>query len=361
MANRRSPPLPTFGRKSGSETAPPTQNARPVWRRREWVRVPPRSREPQTPADRLLAEFDAYLITKNRSPLTREEYMRDLILFGRFITNALENQEKQIFPELLTVDSSHINSFLMYLFGPRKLAPKTIRRKLAVLRTFYQFLKKRHHRVDNPARDFDPPDIQKNTIVKSLKTDQIRAILETPPIAGRTETQIKRDRAILETLYASGIRRAEIVALDVADVDLNARTMKVTGKGNKQRMVFITEPAAQAIRDYLVLRPTGYNQDQALFLSRRRTRLSTRQLWEIVTEITRVSKAANASPHMFRHSFATHLLENGADIRSVQKLLGHEDVSTTQIYADVSIEHIRKQFDSAHPGQQSQAPPAKNP
>lgn len=283
---------------------------------------------------------------RNRSPLTCKAYRADLVLFGRFLAGNVADRTATAFPHLLSASTSDVRRFLQFLLG-RNLSARSISRKIATLRTFYQHLRREGHRTDNPARDIDPPTLPKR-LPKAIPEADVQRILSAKPIAGRTEMQIRRDRAILETLYASGIRRAEIVGLDVTDVDLARRSMRVVGKGNKQRTVFINDSAVAAIGAYLAMRPEG--ADSALFLSRRKTRLSSRQLWEIVRDIASVvGGLPRISPHTFRHSFATHLVEHGADIHSVQKLLGHESIATTEIYADISLVHIREQYDRAQP------------
>jgi site-specific recombinase XerD len=167
-------------------------------------------------------------------------------------------------------------------------------------------------------------------------------------LAGRSDFQRARDAAMLEVLYASGIRRAELVGLNVNDVDLGRRRMRVIGKGNKERLVIINLTAVDALRRYLALRPAS--ADPAFFLSRRKRRLSVRQLWEIFRDIAAVSKVtARVTPHTLRHSFATHLLENGADIMTIKELLGHESLASTQIYMKATIDHMSKVYDAAHP------------
>ncbi|MDQ2664157.1 MAG: tyrosine-type recombinase/integrase, partial [Candidatus Eremiobacteraeota bacterium] len=170
--------------------------------------------------------------------------------------------------------------------------------------------------------------------------------------AGKTDFQRLRDRAIMELLYASGIRRAELVGLNLSDIDLDRRVMRVIGKGNKQRTVFLNRAAADAIRTYLGVRPRS--TDEALFLSRLNTRLSHRQAWVVFRDFAQLSGLQkHVTPHVMRHSFATHLLENGADIMTIKELLGHENLSTTQIYTNVSLEHMRRSYEEAHPRDRS--------
>jgi site-specific recombinase XerD len=149
-------------------------------------------------------------------------------------------------------------------------------------------------------------------------------------------------------LYASGVRRAEVVSMNLEDVDLSTRTIRIMGKGRKQRLVIINRTTADAFRDYLNVRPAS--KDSAFFLGQTKRRLSTRHLWEIFHRIHTLSGISpKASPHTLRHSFATHLLEHGVDLITIQELLGHESVATTQIYTNVSYEHKKRAYDEAHP------------
>ncbi|HEX8807278.1 MAG TPA: tyrosine-type recombinase/integrase, partial [Candidatus Aquilonibacter sp.] len=172
-------------------------------------------------------------------------------------------------------------------------------------------------------------------------------------VAGKSDFMRLRDLAMMELLYASGIRRAELVGLNVSDVDLEKRRMRVLGKGNKQRTVFINQASADAIRRYLAVRPR--TPDEALFISKRKTRMSHRQAWVIFRQFVELSGLTkHVTPHVMRHSFATHLLENGADLMTIKELLGHESLSTTQIYTNVSLEHMRRSYEEAHPRDRSE-------
>jgi site-specific recombinase XerD len=289
------------------------------------------------PADTTIAAFVNELhYARGRSPRTCEAYARDLELFGAFIDGDVAKAER-----------SQIKAFVLELAGKRRYMPAAIRRKLVALRRFYRYLIVEAVREDDPTVGIDPPKLPKRLPVV-LREDDVARLLRTPSPAGRTDFQKYRDRAILEVLYASGIRRAEVASLDLADVDLDRRIMRVTGKGNKQRTVLINEAAADAMRAYLGYRPRS--SDQAFFIGRRGERLGVRAVWEIVKTIERLSgMSVHATPHVMRHSFATHLLENGADLMTIKELLGHESLATTQIYTNVSVEHMRKTYDAAHP------------
>lgn len=289
-----------------------------------------------------LEEFALHLATQGKTPQTRAAYLKDLRGFDRFLRATAPHEQ------LLTASTVEISRFVQGMVTRKPpLANSSIARRVAAIHAFYRFARKTGLRDDDPARDIDrPPQPERHP--KPLPTRQIDALLGVKPVAGRAEHLVLRDRAILLTLYASGVRRAELVGLDLDDVDLERYEMQVLGKGNRRRKVFITPVAADAIARYLNKRPNG--KDNALFLSRRRTRLSGRQLWAIVREAAKIAGLEKLHPHRLRHSFATHLLENGADLRTIQKLLGHKHIATTEIYADKSIEHMRVTYEQAHPG-----------
>ena len=289
------------------------------------------------PADKTIAAFVNELhFARGRSPRTCEAYARDLELFGAFIG-----------ADVTQATRGDVKAFVLELAGKRRYMPAAIRRKLVALRRFYRYLVVEGLRSDDPTVGIDPPKLPKRLPVV-LREDDVARLLRTPAPAGRTDFQKYRDRAILEVLYASGIRRAEVASLDLSDVDLERRIMRVTGKGNKQRTVLINEAAADAMRAYLGYRPR--TNDTAFFIGRRGERLGVRAIWQIVRTIEQLSGLTiHATPHVMRHSFATHLLENGADLMTIKELLGHESLATTQIYTNVSVEHMRKTYDDAHP------------
>jgi len=271
-----------------------------------------------------------------RGVRTCEAYARDLEFFAKFIGR-----------ELSLAQRADVKAFVLDLAARRRYQPAAIRRKLVALRRFYRYLVVEGRREDDPTTGVDSPKLPKR-LPSVLAEDDVARLLRTPPPAGRTEFQRLRDRAILEVLYASGVRRAEIASLNLADVDLGRRIMRVTGKGNKQRTVLINEAASTAMTLYLGHRPR--TSGEAFFVGRRGTRLGVRAIWEIVKTFERLSGIRlHASPHVLRHSFATHLLENGADLMTIKELLGHESLATTQIYTNVSVEHMRKTYDDAHP------------
>ncbi len=302
------------------------------------------------PADPTIAEFAAYLrLERGQSPRTSEEYARDVELFGEFLEPG--HPKTGPFLKLSATTTSDVRRFVMELMGPRKYTANSVRRKIAALRSYFALQKREARRADNPAADVPPPKAPKR-LPHVMSEPEVSKLLRTR-IAGKTDFQRLRDVAMMELLYASGIRRAELVGLNLSDVDLDRRLMRVIGKGNKQRTVFINQASADAIRNYLGVRPRS--TDEALFLSKRKTRLSHRQAWVVFKQFAELSGITkHVTPHVMRHSFATHLLENGADLMTIKELLGHESLSTTQIYTNVSLEHMRRSYEEAHPRDRSE-------
>jgi len=309
------------------------------------------------PVDPLISAHVQHLrLELGRSPLTCDAYARDVELFGAFLSKGTKRAPKvpgarQEWPQLRAATPSDIRQFIMTLAGPRAYEGTAIRRKIASLRSFYKFLKTHDYREDDPAIHIPAPKIGKR-LPKVLPEQDVNRLLRTV-VAGRPDVQRLRDHAIMELLYASGVRRAEVASVNLNDVDLRRRAIRVTGKGNKQRIVIINQTTARAIADYLALRPRS--ADEALFLGRGGHRLTPRHVWHIFHTIYKVSGLTlAASPHTLRHSFATHLLEHGVDLVTIQELLGHQSLATTQIYTNVSFEHKKRAYDEAHPRDRSQ-------
>jgi site-specific recombinase XerD len=302
------------------------------------------------PADPTIAEFAAYLrLERGQSPRTSEEYARDVELFGGFLEP--QRDKTSSFSKLSATTTSDVRRFIMELMGPRKYSASSVRRKIAALRSYFALQKREGRRIDNPAQDVPPPKAPKR-LPHVMTEREVGKLLRTR-VAGKSDFMRLRDLAMMELLYASGIRRAELVGLNVSDVDLERRLMRVIGKGNKQRTVFINQASADAIRNYLAVRPR--TPDEALFISKRKTRMSHRQAWVIFRQFAELSGLTkHVTPHVMRHSFATHLLENGADLMTIKELLGHESLSTTQIYTNVSLEHMRRSYEEAHPRDRSE-------
>jgi integrase/recombinase XerC len=250
---------------------------------------------------------------------------------------------------LLAVDTDVVRLFMSGL-RDRNYCKSTVARKLATLRSFYKFLVRRGYVDDNPVAPIRTPK-QEKRLPKFLELEQIEKLFSNCDI---TTLLGARDRAILETLYSTGIRVSELVALDVADIDLGSSVIRVRGKGKKERVIPLGPGAVKAILHYLDLRRTNLSsakQDpDALFINKHGQRLSTRSVRRKLDKyLLQAGLDLSVSPHTLRHSFATHMLQRGADLRSVQELLGHQSLSTTQVYTHLTGENVKREYDKAHP------------
>ncbi|MBI4373064.1 MAG: tyrosine recombinase XerC [Candidatus Omnitrophica bacterium] len=286
-----------------------------------------------TYVDRFLNFLEA---EKNASPHTVKNYRSDLVEFFRFLGKA----------SLSDVNYIAIRRFLAHL-KEKDFLKSTISRKLACLKSFFKYLTREHLVSANPASGIATPKRDRR-LPSYLETQEMEHLLES---THGDKWEMKRDRAILELLYSSGIRVSELVGLNEEDVDLLSSLLKVRGKGKKERIVPIGSCAAQAVKDYLDALPVGSETRlQPLFLNRQKTRLTDRSVRRITLKCAkRAALKKDISPHTLRHTFATHLLDRGADLRSVQELLGHAHLSTTQIYTHVSAKRLREAYDQAHP------------
>jgi len=293
-----------------------------------------------------LAAFQTYLdIERQASPHTLRNYLSDLHQFVRFASDRL-GQAVPCTPG--QIDASLIRDFLSRLYQ-QGVGHTTLARKLASLRSFLHFLQQQGYVSDNVAKQVQSPKIRR-PLPNVLPIDQVFALLDTP-LTPSTALSL-RDQALLELLYASGIRVSELVALDMQDVDLHSGTLRVQGKGRRERQVFFGKTAAQALRAYLEERPSvpQGQETPALFVNHRGGRLSTRGVQLLIKKhCQRTGLPARTSPHTMRHAFATHLLDNGADLRAIQELLGHQQLSTTQKYTHVSTDRMLEVYDKAHP------------
>jgi len=283
--------------------------------------------------NRYLDKFISYLeIEKNYSPHTILNYRIDLREFLKFSEQT----------PVTKVDYHLLRKFLAQMRS-KQYRSRTLARKLSSLRSFFRFLQREKIIKDNPAALLMSPKLEK-TLPKFLSEPEMTQLIEAPS----TKTSSgRRDRAILETLYSTGVRVSELVALNIDQVDMIGNIAKVAGKGKKERLVPIGDKALDAIRDYLQYRK---HQSRALFLNRGGTRLTDRSVRNILNKhIKAISVAQEISPHVLRHSFATHLLNRGADLRSVQELLGHVNLSTTQIYTHVTTDRLKEVYNKAHP------------
>jgi len=289
---------------------------------------------------------------RNVSAHTLRNYSSDLEQFHEHIAPAQANGTRQQIP-VKDIDHLTIREWMANLHGLNK-KKTSIARKLASLRTFFQFLVREGVLENNPAKLVATPRIERKLPNHLSMEDAVRFI-ETPDL----ETDLgKRDRAILEFLYATGMRVGELVNLNLKDIDFREKLVRVTGKRKKQRILPFGEPSLQALMYYLnEARPTFLNNcppamrdDQAVFLNYQGTRITTRSVGRMVDKYIReCADIHDISPHSLRHSFATHLLDSGADLRDIQELLGHARLSTTQIYTHVSMEKLIEVYDRAHP------------
>ena len=285
---------------------------------------------------RYIDKFINYLkIEKNASAHTIINYAIDLRVFSSFLRET----------DISAVDRLALRRFLAELRS-KNYAKRTIARKLASLRSFFKFLYREGHIRSNPITAIRSPKLDRK-LPKFLDVGKVTKLILAPDV--KTPAGL-RDRAILETLYSCGIRVSELVGLDVDDVDFISGVIKVLGKGSKERMVPIGDQALGSIRKYTESRDKRASGRDAVFLNSRGGRLTDRSVRRVLDKyIHMCSMEEKISPHSLRHSFATHLLDRGADLRSVQELLGHMNLSTTQIYTHVTMERLKSVYDKAHP------------
>ncbi len=250
---------------------------------------------------------------------------------------------------LLQVETDDVRT-LMSELREHNYCKSTVARKLATLRSFYKFLVRRGYLANNPVAPIRTPK-QDKRLPKCLDVDQIEKLLANPD----TTTLLgARDRAMLETLYSTGMRVSELIALDIVDVDLTTNVVRVAGKGKKRRVIPLGPGAVKTILHFLDLRrndPRSTSFDaEALFINKHGQRLSTRSVRRKLDKyLLDAGLDLSVSPHTLRHSFATHMLRRGADLRSVQEMLGHQSLSTTQIYTHLTGETVKENYDKAHP------------
>ncbi len=297
----------------------------------------------------LIDSFLAHLsAVRGASPHTIKAYAEDLRQFAEFL-------ETRSIGTVAAIETAHIRAYLAFLADERSLSRASIARKAAAVRAFFRFLLRRGIVTRSPAQNLSTPR-KRQSLPKVLNEDAIDALLAAPD-ASRPDGL--RDRAILEVLYASGMRASELVGLDMADLRLSengegeARIRH--GKGNKERIALLGRPAVAAVQTYIgrgrcVLLAEAKKATDALFLNRFGGRLSDRGVRRLFDKYCAVVVASHKiTPHTLRHTFATHLLDNGADLRVVQELLGHADLATTQVYTHVSTKRLQEVYDSAHP------------
>jgi integrase/recombinase XerC len=290
--------------------------------------------------------FFTYLKTeRGASPHTLKNYRRDLDELVAYLKEQhprlIEGEE----PEWARLDVRILRGFTAHLL--KKIRATSVGRKLSTLKSFYNFCVKKGLVDSNPARLIPSPKKPK-LLPRFLSVDEAHGLMEE---AAKGDKRSKaRDRAILELLYGCGLRVSELASLSLADLDRSGRILKVRGKGNKERIVPIGETAWTHLQAYLEDRPASGPDPKALFLNLKGGRLTVRSLQRMVENYQlRGGMGRKVSPHGLRHSYATHLLGNGADLRSIQQLLGHASLSTTQKYTHLSLEKLMEIYDKAHP------------
>jgi len=284
-------------------------------------------------------DFINYLkVQKSISRHTERSYLSDLEQFFDFLG------EKTL-PD---VDHQTLREFIAHLMR-RNVKKASISRKLSAIRTFFKYLIYNGMIVNNPARLIATPRQEKH-LPKVLTVDDAQRLMEAPRSARAADPKtILRDRAVLETLYSTGIRAGELIGMNLDDIDPHEHLIRIRGKGRKERIVPIGDKALQAIDEYRRLRSFG-SKDNAVFTGPSGNRLTVRTVQRILENYRkRLGLAQQASPHTLRHSFATHMLESGADLRAIQELLGHASLSTTQRYTHLNLDSLMEVYDKAHP------------
>ncbi|MFC2013695.1 site-specific tyrosine recombinase XerD [Chloroflexota bacterium] len=286
-------------------------------------------------------------VERGYSKNTIEAYHNDLYQLADYIDK--EAAKSGVIPPWAGFNRQAMLSYLLNL-KERGYAATTIARKVAAVKSFFGFMVSEGIIKASPTEGMTSPKTGKS-LPKPISVNQARSLIEQ---ASKLSTpEAKRDRAMLELLYASGMRVSELVSLNLADVDTKGGYVRCFGKGHKERLIPIYEQAAAIVEEYTNLaRPklSPSSDETALFLNRRGERLTRQGLWQILKGYAReAGLEAQVTPHTLRHSFATHMLSGGADLRSVQQLLGHANISTTQVYTHLTSEHVRRTYEKSHP------------
>jgi len=304
-------------------------------------------------------------VEKGYSENTRVAYKNDLGQFLRYLLQVAEapyfggasrpaplgkNQDVPRVAAWEEVKKDHLVAYILYLKSDREYTSTTVARKVAAIKSFFHFLVGEGFIKDDPTATLDSPRVKKY-LPRAISQEDVEKLLEAT--ATRDSPRALRDRAILELLYATGMRVSELVALNTGDVDLASASVRCFGKGGKERIIPVYERAVQAIHTYLNkgrIHLLHRAEQKALFLNQRGERLTRQGLWLIVKGyVKEAGIGVPVTPHTLRHSFATHMLRGGADLRNVQELLGHANISTTQVYTQISNERLREVYDEAHP------------
>ncbi|HIE53840.1 MAG TPA: tyrosine recombinase XerC [Chromatiaceae bacterium] len=290
-------------------------------------------------SDPLVASFLAHLAHERRlSPRTLDAYRRDLNDFARW-----NHEHRRL--EWSELRQGEIRQYAAARHR-QGLTGKSLQRRLSALRSFFRYLVREGHLEQDPSHGVRAPK-SKRRLPATLDVDQMDQLLSLPS----EEPLSLRDAAMMELLYSSGLRLAELVSLDLGDLDLHDAMLEVTGKGARTRRVPVGRKALEAIRRWLEVRNSLASAgEEALFVSQRGSRISARSVQaRIELQARRQGMPQQVHPHLMRHSFASHLLESSGDLRAVQELLGHADISTTQIYTHLDFQHLARVYDQAHP------------
>ena len=294
--------------------------------------------EPAGIADPDISAFlDHLRIERRLSPRTLEAYRHDLISLD-------QHRAARELPGWDRLDTQHLRHFIASQHQ-QGLAPRSLQRLLSAIRSFYRFLQREGRAQQNPALDLRAPKAAR-PLPRTLDADLAAQLLDSP---GEDDWLGRRDQAMLELFYSSGLRLSELAGLDIADLDLQQGEVRVTGKGNKTRVLPVGRMARRALQDWLSVRPASDQAAQPLFVSQRGSALTPRAIQLRLRRhgVERIGQ--HLHPHMLRHSFASHMLESSCDLRAVQELLGHADISTTQIYTHLDFQHLAQVYDQAHP------------
>jgi len=299
----------------------------------------------------LREDIDSFLnyltVEKGFSVNTTDAYRNDLYQLAEFAER--EITKRSVMPVWTNFSRQDMLSYLLNL-KERNYAVTTLARKVAAAKSFFGFMVAEGKIKGNPMENISSPKVGK-PLPNAISISQVHQLIDQP--AKLTTPEAKRDRAMLELLYASGMRVSELLSLNLNDVDTKGCYVRCFGKGNKERLVPIYQQAANMVEEYITevrLLFVRSEAEQALFVNQHGDRLTRQGLWQILKAYAKsAGLSKQVTPHTLRHSFATHMLSGGADLRSVQELLGHTNISTTQIYTHLTSEHIRRTYEKAHP------------
>ena len=287
------------------------------------------------------------MVEKGFSSNTAEAYRNDLNQLASFVEEQVASHS--LMPTWSSFDQQMMRGFLLNL-KERNYAATTQARKVAAVKSFFDFMVTEGKVAKDPTEYVETPKVGRS-LPKAISVSQARRLLEQPYKLHSPEAE--RDRAMLELLYATGMRVSELVSLDLGDIDVREGFVRCFGKGKKERLLPIHQKAVQVLVEYLdKTRPRLLHgmEQKAVFLNRRGDRLTRQGFWQKIKEYARLAGLGTViTPHTLRHSFATHMLSGGADLRSVQELLGHANISTTQVYTHLTSDHVRRSYEKSHP------------